>query len=642
FYDAIFKQTTNRPLEALRDLQRSIALNDNRAVYRSRLLLDEDLATRSTRLGRIYTDLGFEQSGLVEATKSLGPDLAEDSAHRLLSDTYVGLPRHDLARGSELLQAQLPQPINSNPVRPSRAASAFNIAAGAGPSDAGFNEFSPLFERNRWRLLTSVFGGNNSTWGDEVVLSGLYDRWAASLGQFHADTGGFRTNSDAESDRYNAFFQVAVTPALDVQAEYQRQGSEAGDLRLTFEMDDFSRLTRQDFRQDSGRIGAHLTLSPRSDIIVSARYTGTKERETFSGDSFEDTFVEQHAGFEVEGQYLFRGERFNLTGGFGIYETEVDRFANIIFNGAFPFSFSETAGFDRKRHSAYLYGNLNWPKDLVWTFGRSYDPLDEGDTDVVGAVNPKLGLQWDLIRSIRLRAAYVETDKQALLANQSIEPTEVAGFNHFFDDLPGTEARRYGAGLDVRLGEALYAGVEGSRRDLEVPLFFFEGELFDRQEWKEGLYRGYLYWTPSPRWVASVEGRLDTLEAFPSFAPDLDTISVPLTIRYFHPAGFFARLGTTYVRQEIVRQEFDRPFVDADNDSFVLVDVGLGYRLPKRLGIISLGVRNLLDKEFRFQDDSFRSRGMAANQNNLIPGDFRGNFGFVPDRVIFAAITLSF
>ena len=47
FYDAIQKQTTNRPVEALQDLQKAIELNDNRAVYRSRLLLDSDLAARS-------------------------------------------------------------------------------------------------------------------------------------------------------------------------------------------------------------------------------------------------------------------------------------------------------------------------------------------------------------------------------------------------------------------------------------------------------------------------------------------------------------------------------------------------------------------------------------------------------------------
>ena len=44
FYSAIAKQTTNRPVEALRDLQKAIELNDNRAVYRSRLLLDADEA----------------------------------------------------------------------------------------------------------------------------------------------------------------------------------------------------------------------------------------------------------------------------------------------------------------------------------------------------------------------------------------------------------------------------------------------------------------------------------------------------------------------------------------------------------------------------------------------------------------------
>ncbi|MGD8657930.1 MAG: tetratricopeptide repeat protein, partial [Desulfobacterales bacterium] len=61
FYDAIAKQTTNRPVQALQNLQKARALNDNRAVYRSRLLLDSDLAARSAALARIYSDLGFQE-----------------------------------------------------------------------------------------------------------------------------------------------------------------------------------------------------------------------------------------------------------------------------------------------------------------------------------------------------------------------------------------------------------------------------------------------------------------------------------------------------------------------------------------------------------------------------------------------------
>jgi tetratricopeptide (TPR) repeat protein len=52
-YSAILLQNENRPIEALHDLDGAIERNDNRAVYRSRLLLDEDRAVRGTDLARI-------------------------------------------------------------------------------------------------------------------------------------------------------------------------------------------------------------------------------------------------------------------------------------------------------------------------------------------------------------------------------------------------------------------------------------------------------------------------------------------------------------------------------------------------------------------------------------------------------------
>src|SRR5919197_1215925 len=80
FYDAIHKQTTNRPVEALHDLQRAIELNDDRAVYRSSLLLDADLAARSASLARVYSDLGFQELALVEGWKSANTDPTNFSA----------------------------------------------------------------------------------------------------------------------------------------------------------------------------------------------------------------------------------------------------------------------------------------------------------------------------------------------------------------------------------------------------------------------------------------------------------------------------------------------------------------------------------------------------------------------------------
>src|SRR5947208_7719173 len=174
FYDAILKQTTNRPVEALQDMQRAIELNDNRAVYRSRLLLDSDLAARSAALGRIYSDLGFQQLALVEGWKSVNTDPTNYSAHRFLADSYAVLPRHQIARLSELLQSQLLQPLNMTPIQPQLPeANQFLISAG-GPGALSFNEFNPIFNRNGITFQTNGLAGENSTYASEGVLSGIY------------------------------------------------------------------------------------------------------------------------------------------------------------------------------------------------------------------------------------------------------------------------------------------------------------------------------------------------------------------------------------------------------------------------------------------------------------------------------------
>ena len=163
-YDAIRLQSVNRPVEALQSLQRSIELNDNRAVYRSRFLLDQDLAARSASLGRIYGDLGFQQLGLVEGWKSVNSDPSNYSAHRLLADSYAGLPRHEVAQVSEVLQTQLLQPLTVMPVPPFLALDNSFILAGTGPTTASLNEFNPLFERNRISVrATGLVGATTPT-----------------------------------------------------------------------------------------------------------------------------------------------------------------------------------------------------------------------------------------------------------------------------------------------------------------------------------------------------------------------------------------------------------------------------------------------------------------------------------------------
>ena len=93
---------------------------------------------------------------------------------------------------SELLQAQLLQDININPVQPSLSVTNLNIITSGGPARPGFNEFTPLFERNQAQLNATGEIGNEKHSRDEAVVSGIYDQFSVSAGQFHYETDGFR------------------------------------------------------------------------------------------------------------------------------------------------------------------------------------------------------------------------------------------------------------------------------------------------------------------------------------------------------------------------------------------------------------------------------------------------------------------
>ncbi len=633
FYDAIRKQLVNRPTEALRDLEQSIELNDNRAVYRSQLLLDRDRAVRETSLARIYDDLGFDQPALVEASKSLSIDPANHSAHRFLSDTYARLPRHEIARVSELLQAQLLQPLNVNPVQPRLSVTDLNIVAGAGPAEAAFNEFTPLFERNGPQLAVSGIAGSHSTLGDEAVLSGISGRLSYSLGQFHYQTDGFRENNDLDHNIYDVFAQYAVTPSLNVQAELRSRKTRNGDLTLNFDPDIFSAVDRRKLDEDTIRLGGHFSASPQSDVIISLTHNERKQDATFFNRFSVNALVDR--SYQAEAQYLFRTDGFNVTAGAGAYKSDVDSeqvldFTQLIGIPCPPdFTCANRTEFSRRQQTGYGYANILFPGNVTGTLGFSRDSYEEGMLDL-DRLNPKLGLQWGINPNLRIRAAAFRTLKRALAVDQTIEPTQVAGFNQFFDDFNGTRASNYGVGIDAHPLDTLYAGAEARRRDLDAPAFFFEEVVFEKH--RESAYRAYLYWIPHPNWSLRLENRYETFRREVAFEGDprpteVKTASIPMVFGYFSPHGIFADFGPTYVHQK-VRGSFasDTGF---DSDSFVLLDAAVGYRLRNRRGIISLEARNLLDRKFSFQDDNFRTSEIRSSR-------------FIPSRTVQVRVTFSF
>ena len=647
FYDAIHKQTINRPVEALHDIQKAIELNDNRAVYRSSLLLDDDLAARSASLGRIYNDLGFEERALVEGWYSTANNPSDYSAHRLLADTYATRPGHQIARVSELLQSQLLQPLNITPIQPQLAETDLLILENAGPGSLSFNEFNPLFAGNRLGLQVSGVVGSNDTFGDEVTQSGLWRNFSYSLGQFHIQSDGFRDNNDINQNIYNAFAQVAITPKFNVQAEYRRRERGQGDLNLNFDPKDFSANLRQKLQQDTYRFGARYSPSTHSSLIFSGFYTHSKGELKDSFDSFdlEIEIDDARDGYQIEGQYLFRNTIFNAQLGGGFYDSQLDSRVDFRFNN---FGSPSTDEEDINQVKLYFYTNVFLPRSMIWTLGASYDAITglrdtfsffgSDEKSNLERWSPKFGLQWNLTDSLRLRAAYFQALGRVRVVDQSIEPTQIAGFNQFFDDPVGTKTERYGVGLDVIFNEDLYAGAEYSQRQLEFPSSF---DPFGQQQTagrQEKLARGYVYWTPHKQWAMSAEFEYEQLDRsipeFVNFPSMVETLRMPLTIRYFHPSGFFSSLGGTLVRQKI-----NEPFLTRNHDTFFLLDASIGYRLPNRLGIISLQGFNLLNQQFLFQD---RTNLFSTGPESGAPIPNAKTGFFIPDRTIFLRATFAF
>ena len=645
-YDGILKQTLNQPVEALRELQASIDRNDNRSVYRSRLSLDEDRAARGTSLARAYSDLSFAQLGVSEATTALTFDRANASAHRFLADTYQNLRRHEIARVSELLQAQLLQDNNINPVQPSVAETSLNVVATGGPAGAGFNEFTPLFERNMTQFNLSGYAGNHNTYGAEGVVTLVRDRFSLSAGAFTHDSDGWRTNNALSQKIQNVFAQVAITPRLNIQAEFRRRRSEEGDLAFNFDPENFLRDKTVKREQDTTRVGLRFAPTPRSSLLLSYIHSDRKEKlnESELGEDplfgpftlVTDGKVKDDAD-QFEGQYIYRHDKFNLVAGTAYSKVERDTDVALSIP-EFLFTTGTTSQKDIKHGRGYVYADIHTIPTLTWTVGLSYDDFKHEPLSKTW-LNPKLGVQWNATDNLRLRAAAFRSLKPALANNRTIEPTQIAGFNQVFDDINATSSRRYGAGIDWRVASNLYAGGEATWRRLEEPVSVFdvngvETVQFEKRD--ERFHHAYLYWTPHASWAVKAELAYDrytsaqgTATEFDNLPEEVVTLSAPLGLTYFHPRGFFAGVSGTYVDQEVRRAASSTQ--GQGQDRFFLVDAMLGYRFPKRFGLVSLGIKNLFGTRLRFQDDSFR--------------EFRDEPAtgpYFPKRVISARITLNF
>jgi len=599
YYDAILKQTQNRPVEALEDLQKSIELNDNRAVYRSALALDEDRASRAADIGRIYLNAGSPELARLDAYESLSLNPGNYSAHRLLADSYSTEPGHEISRQSELLQAQVRQPPSRYPAIMQPAAELSSAGMLWSNSLSGGWEYSSLFERSGANAELYGLLGSQNTAGAQAIGSFLGSRASGAVSLLTFDTDGWRSNN--QDSRRAGTAILTVEPVYDtfLHLGLSTLDREFGDLQSRIDDLVLETLTT-DYSRDDVLLALRSRFTSQWEGVVALNYQDRRDivRDSdpfllavFGTDSLLDVKTKSVL---AQGQGIWKGSRASILFGVASFygdATEVNPVAR--------------AELDPKHLNAYVYANVSVLPTLLATVGLSYDDFDRDDFPRRTEWNPKLGLTWKPSSASTVRLAHFETLKREINADQALEPTQVSGFNQFVDDVNGATARGTFAAYDFARGRWSF-GIAIGERAVEFP----GGQAPDYFGQEESKVGGYFVWFPTNDLAIRIAARREKYEQSDDWAvvstnpESLVSWHVPISAQAFLSHGLSALVSAQYVNQEA-------RFLDAPaqtrhvSSDFWIVNAGLSMQLPGRIGRVGLEVRNLFDRDFRYQDLSY-------------------------------------
>ena len=607
-FNAIRLANLNQRVSAVHEIREALARNDNRAVYRGQTLLAEDQALRRANAVSLELALGFDDSARADASSAVVHNPLSGVAHRALGDALASLPRADPTRRSEYLQGLMREPLGapapplflSEGVQRSALAPQQGFFRAAEPGQVGYNEFGAAFKTRPWQVLAEGTVGNKDSAGDQVQFSGSAGNVGWSLSHLKFKTDGLSDFNRLDNSVLQGILQVDVTQQTRLFAEANQFNSDRQDIINRAEPFFFS---PQDVSEDRWRyrLGLRQRIGEAHELLL----LGAWEDSDQISDTLPTEFNLLTEPIRQQIEVKTRTPEFQYRYQAGIFKG--------VLGGVFGKSEAVTAvGFDPAKatsRTSYAYGYLNLPYQLNLELGISRDNQQDTFSLAQRYTNHKFGLRWEAIPGGTLRIASFRSTNRALASSATLEPSQVAGFNQYYNDVFGVRNYRRGLGWDQRLGSDLSFGVEASRRELQVPV----GGLYEQQDDREG--RAYLNWSV-PR--ASLSRILPGTEAAISLSYD----RVALTrdgqatgaeqIRDYqaqhfrlgavvnHSSGLGLSLGLTRVQNRGVYEVLDFDGINLVplpfNDNFWTVDTALTYRLPNKRGQIVIGALNLTDR----------------------------------------------
>ncbi len=509
-YSALIAARENRINQAVRDLEKSQALNDNRSVYRSRLLLDQDRAVRSANLAAVYRDAGMAELSLREASKAVTADYANYSAHLFLANSY------DLIRDPRLIDLRLE----------TAAVSEYLIANLLAPAGAGTlsrtiseQDYVRLFDRNRLHLASTTEYLSGGDWTQNGSFYGKSGSTAFSLESAYRAENGQRVNDDLEQLNLSLSLKQQVTAQDSLYFQTVYFDAESGDLTRYYDPAAANtRLRVQETQEPILLAGYHHEWTPNiHTLVLASRLTDSFDVQnpmqpvlllgkdasnqvvliarprlpiaplSYSSEA-EIYSAELQQVVEADEQTFVAGGRYQT----GQFETKSRLGASaptLVGNQSTTLSVPfATAPLDQTISSDFqrlgLYGYYTWRpwEPLAVTAGLAYDHLRfprnfrqpplSSQSEENDQLSPKAGLVWTPSDKTTIRASYTRSlGGVSLDQSFRLEPTEVGGFNQAFrsaipessvGSLASASFETAAIGLDQRLPSGTYVGLEAN------------------------------------------------------------------------------------------------------------------------------------------------------------------------------------
>ena len=506
-YSALHLWQENRINEALRDLEKSSDLNDNRAAFRSQLLLDDDRSVRSANLAAIYDDAGLPDVSRHVASRSVAESYANFSGHLFLANSLQSQEsaiRFDLrlesARQSELLTANLLAPPGAG-----------NLSQFLSQS-----EHLRFFGEKPVGLSTVSEYGSNGDWRQAATAFGSYDGFSYALDASYQSLNGEQSNGGLESRQFIFTAKQRVTTDDDLYFQVGTYHADAGDVADFYS----PAQAKPGFHASEEQLptlyaGWHHAWSPGShtlvllsrlddrltshdpdksflflqtgfftdDIIAAAQ--GTLPPTPLGEGPLISDFASDFTLYSVELQQIWQTERNSLVLGGRWQSGNVDTHSTMS-DGPFAVPFLVTDEHARNslvRGDVYAYGTWQVTQALQLIGGASYSrisfpknadapPLARGETSR-DLVSPKVGVLFQPWNRGLFRASYTKSLGGLYFDNSvRLEPTQVGGFNQAFRSLipesvaglvPGTEFETISAGFDQSFTSGTFFGIEAEQ-----------------------------------------------------------------------------------------------------------------------------------------------------------------------------------